>query len=170
MQTWRAKLILAAALVLLWTTAYGEFYQYTDANGMQRFTDNLAVVPPDQRPQVKTYESVKSEPVHTVDEASSKAASSSDGSAPQTGDWNEKIANQANELDRMQVELSKTYRSLQVEREALVSSAPAAGASAEERSVYQNKVDGLNAKIKDYEAQYADFKSKEKAFNDRYKN
>ena len=63
MRAWRAKLLLAGALVLLWTTAYGEFYQYTDTNGVLRFTDDLATVPPEQRSDVKTHQSVKSDPV-----------------------------------------------------------------------------------------------------------
>ena len=175
MRAWRAKLLLAGALVLLWTTAYGEFYQYTDTNGVLRFTDDLASVPPEQRPDVKTHQSVKSDPVQPAAAApvtgnqSPGAAPSIDGTPPQTGAWNAKIASQANELDRMQVELNKAYRDLQAAREALEAKTPPAGASTEARDAYRKQVKNLNARIENYEAQYAAFREKEKAFNDQYR-
>lgn len=175
MRAWRAKLLLAGALVLLWTTAHGEFYQYTDTNGVLRFTDDLASVPPEQRPDVKTHQSVKSDPVQPVAAApvagkqSPGTAPSLDGTTPPSGSWNERIAGQANELDRLQVELNKTYRALQAEREALEAKAPPADASTEARDAYRNQVKKLNARIEDYETQYAAFREKEKAFNDQYR-
>ena len=44
--------LLLAGMVVYWATpAFCEYYQYTDQNGVLRFTDNLASIPPDQRPQ-----------------------------------------------------------------------------------------------------------------------
>lgn len=156
--------------------AYGEFYQYTDSNGVMRFTDDFATVPSDQRPDVTTHESVKSAPVqpaqhfqNTGKKSLTTMASSGDASL-QTGTWHEKIDSQTKELDRIQTELSKTYQSLQAERQALAAKAPPASASADARAAYRRQVDQLNKKIADYEAQYAEFRQKEKAFYDKYKN
>jgi hypothetical protein len=121
------KRTLLLPVMVLWLVsppAYGEYYQYTDTNGVLRFTDDLASVPPEQRPDVKTLQSVKSDPVQPAAAApvtgnqSPGTAPSIDGTTPQTGAWNAKIASQANELDRLQVELNKAYRDLQVAREA----------------------------------------------------
>jgi hypothetical protein len=87
----------------------------------------------------------------------------------QTGTWSEKIDRQANELDRRQLALAKTYRSLQAERDALAAKAPPAGANAQARAAYRRQVDQLNQKIGDYDARYTKFREKEKAFNDRYR-
>ena len=168
-------LFIGCVGLLLTTPALGEYYQYTDANGMQRFTDDLSTVPPDQRPNIKTYQSVKSEPVQPAPgtpvgvQGKKRSAPPSPGSAtPGNGTWRERISHQANELDRIQVELNKTYQALDAERKALAAKEPPIGASAEERAAYRRQVNQLNAKIDDYEARYADFRKKEKAFNDQY--
>jgi hypothetical protein len=175
MQTWKTILVLIVALVLSWTASNAEFYQYIDADGKQRFTDDLATVPPDQRPEIKTYQSVVSEPIQkpadvpVKGDGGSIAASSLSKTRPQTGTWKESIINQANELNSMQLELNKTYRSLDTKRESLTAKAPSAGASAEELDAYQRQVQQLNVKIKDYETRYTEFKNKKKAFNDKYR-
>ncbi len=63
MQKW-IRSILVAGMVVLWTMpAWCDYFQYRDENGVLRFTDDLASVPPDQRPGVTTHQSVKSNPV-----------------------------------------------------------------------------------------------------------
>ncbi len=52
--------VSAIGLILMLTllvpvSSYGEFYKYRDENGVVRFTDNLAEVPKDQRPEVESY-------------------------------------------------------------------------------------------------------------------
>jgi hypothetical protein len=175
MQTWKTILVLIVALVLSWTASNAEFYRYIDAYGKQRFTDDLSNVPPDQRPEIKTYQSVVSEPIQKSADVPVKgdrgaiAVSSFDKTQLQTGTWKERVINQANELNSMQLELNKTYRSLDTKREALTAKAPSAGASAEELDAYQRQVQQLNVKIKDYEIRYTKFKNKKKAFSEKYR-
>jgi hypothetical protein len=175
MQTWKTILLIIVTLVLSWTASNAEFYRYIDANGKQRFTDDLATVPPDQRPVIKTYQSIVSKPIQAPADAPIKgngggsvAASSFGETTPQTGTWKERVFNQANELNDMQLKLHKTYQTLEVKRKTLAAKAPPAGVSAEEQEAYYQQVNQLNAKIKDYEAKYTEFKNKEKAFNDQY--
>ena len=59
---------------------------------------------------------------------------------------------------------------MQADRQALEAKVPPADASTEARDAYRKQVKNLNARIEDYEAQYADFKEKEKAFNDSIEN
>lgn len=155
--------------------ALGEFYQYTDADGVQRFTDDIANVPPAQRPNIKTHQSVKSDPVQlaNLDQETGTGAldskPSSEDASLQNGTWGEKIERQAETLDRMQVELETNYRSLQAERDVLAKKKPVNGASAETRAAYRRQVQALNDKIEAYETRYAEFRKKEKAFNDQYR-
>ena len=168
-------LFVTVVLGLVCLPAYGKFYQYTDANGVKRFTDDIANVPPEQRTDVKMHESVKSDPVQPARHAQSAGTPSPDmmtpsGDAPsQTGTWHEKINSQAKDLDREQSNLNKTYQSLQAERQALAAKAPPAGASAETRAAYRQQVKQLNQKIDTYESQYEDYRKKAKAFNDQYR-
>lgn len=176
MPSWLKRMLLMVVVVLLATPVYSEYYQYTDSNGVLRFTDNIANVPQEQRPDVKTHQSVKSSPaqpktrVKAAEEGSRLSTPATGGSSiPEAGTWNEKLSVQANALDQMQVELDKTFNGLQAERNALAAKMPPAGATAKERDAYRQQVDALNAKIERYEAQYVDFKEKEKAFNARYR-
>lgn len=157
-------------VMLLALPGYGEYYQYIDANGVARFTDDITAVPPAKRPEVKTYVSVKNRPALSTasDRApteGSRAAPSSSGPSFQPGFWKDKMANQADELDRMQIELRQTYNALQKERSALSSEAPEQDMTAEERDAYHRRVERLNAGIESYEAQYADYQGRVKVFN-----
>lgn len=165
--------MLAGILVLLASPGWGEYYQYTDENGILRYTDNIAAVPPDQRPEVKIYESVKSFPVQTT--GGEGTTTRADAPAPPAGQdipdaaggWTERLARQteaAAALDRIQADLNQTFISLQNEKAALAAKANTAASDD-----YRKQVDALNAKIARYEAQLSDFREKEKAFNAQYK-
>ena len=175
MKIWITALVIIAIMLVSWTGAFGEYYRYTDADGNPRFTDNLGAVPPDQRPTVQTYQSVKSTPVkpsaggQMPGTRTAMLGSSQGSNSSQAGTWNDRLANQASELDRMQVDLEKNYQSLQKERDALAAKAPPAWADADKRAAYRSQVDKLNRKIDDYESRYAEFKEKEKKFNKRYR-
>ena len=165
------KVLLAGMVLWLATPALGEYYQYTDPNGVLRFTDDLASVPQDQRPDMKTYESVKSNPVQTVtgSQLETKRARSllpaENGTQPSAGTWKETSFRQANELDRMQVELNKTFLELQAERTALKAKAPIGDTSEKASKAYRKQVDTLNAKIDRYEKLHAEYKEQLKAYN-----
>lgn len=168
------QLLIAGALVLLAAPAHCEYYQYRDASGVLRFTDDIANVPPEQRTDVKTYQSVRSSQSQPADIKQEKGNGSrkplpiNDNPSPQSGSWNERISRQADELDRMQVELVKDYSALQSERAALEKNVPSAWATKEIRKAYRRQVKALNAKIARYETQYAQYREKEKTFNSRY--
>ena len=175
MQSLICKLLLTGMIALLVTPTYGEYYQFTDANGRLRFTDDIASVPQEQRPDVKTYESVKSSPdqptsrMRANGNGSRVSTPSSGGASNSAGTWKEKMSRQADELDRVQEELHKTFVDLQAERSALEAKAPHAGATRKERDAYRDRVDALNAKIERYEEQYAEYKEQEKAFHEQYR-
>ena len=83
----KIKMVIVTGMVICWLApAYGEYYQYRDENGVLRFTDDLASVPPDQRPDVKTHQSIESKPVKQISnsatvESATRAGPSSSGAA-----------------------------------------------------------------------------------------
>lgn len=170
------KLLFLIELILVFgTAAWGQYYQYTDENGVLRYTDNLAAVPPDQRENVTTHESVVSAPV----EKSDRAAASKTSNFPQpaegeikkqpapAGSWKEAVAKRkkaAEELDRMQADLNQTFMALQNEKSALAAQEPTPGAAEQVKQNYRMKVEALNRKIERYENQLKAFKEKEAAF------
>ena len=68
--------LLAVVVICLPRVGNAEFYRYRDANGVLRFTDNLAEVPKDQRPGAQRYETFKSAPPAAAAVDSSKAGES----------------------------------------------------------------------------------------------
>jgi len=168
-------LLLMGLMLVFGTAAWGQYYQYTDENGVLRYTDNLAAVPPDQRENVTTHESIVSAPV----EKSSGAAASKASGFPQpadedadkptapAGSWKESVAKRkkaAEELDRMQADLNQTFMALQNEKSALADQEPPSGATEQVKQNYRMKVEALNRKIEGYENQLKAFREKEAAF------
>jgi hypothetical protein len=168
-------LIVMGLILVFGTAAWGQYYQYTDENGVLRYTDNLAAVPPGQREDVTTHESVVSAP---VEKNNSAAASKSSGFPQPSGDsaktrpapagsWKEGVAKRkqaAEELDRMQADLNRTFMALQNEKSALAAREPPPGATEPVKQNYRMKVEALNRKIERYENQLKAFKEKEAAF------
>lgn len=147
----------------------GEFYQYKDRNGNMRFTDNLADVPADQQQNMKTYEAVEGSPVPPPDEeAQTSSLNPPEQGSPAAGiakDESDKRAIAA-ELDKTQAELKQRFKELVAEKAALAASAPKKGAKSIEKGPYIDKVDALNANIKQYEKDREVFEKRVKAFNE----
>ena len=177
MQKKMRALLLVGLILSVAATAWAEqFYRYTDENGVPRYTDNLANVPPEQRKNMATHESVVSSPVQakkSVPSVSSGTASTQpsqktgNARTERTGSWREGAAQRkeaAQELDRMQADLSEMFQSLQSERSALAAKQPSPGATEEVMQTYREQVEVLNRKIEHYENQLKLFRDKEAGF------
>lgn len=168
--------MLVAGMVALWTVpAWCEIYQYRDQNGVLRFTDDIASVPPDQRPGVTTRRSVESRPGkgEAASPAGKKVSASPVPSQQETrssaNTWEGKKARQMGEFDRKQAELDRKFTDLQNERTRLAAKAPSPKASFEEKAVYNRKVAALNARIDRYEEELAAFTQQVNAYNAKVK-
>ncbi|MGB9499060.1 MAG: DUF4124 domain-containing protein [Dissulfuribacterales bacterium] len=167
------KILLAALFLFVAMPVVGEYYQYKDAQGNLRFTDNPANVPEDQQPNLKTFESVQTtwvpESARVVEPAgkdSEPVLNQREISQPSSSDtWEEKIQGLGRELDTMRVELSQTAESLREQQKALEAQAPGKQASSKEKIAYSEKVEALNAEIEAYNKQRQVFNEKVKAFN-----
>jgi hypothetical protein len=175
MWIWIRNLVLAAMVVFWVTPAFGEYYQYTDQNGILRFTDDLASVPPDQRPGVTTHQSVQSAPVEkttgvaVADQSSTSPTAAGKASESSGSTWQGRNSQKRQELDQMQADLKTTFEELQSERSALEAKAPPKGATFGEKVAYAEKVEGLNAKIASYEEALSAFNEKVNLFNSQVK-
>jgi hypothetical protein len=168
--------VFLAGLVVFWAVpAFGEYYQYTDRNGVLRFTDDLASVPPDQRPGVKTHQSIESQPVQQpadnagTEKVSRSTAATEKETAPSGGTWQGRNSQKKQALDQMQAELKATFEALQTERAALEAKAPPTGATLEEKVAYAEKVEDLNAKIVSYEERLEVYNQEVNAYNSQAK-
>jgi len=175
MWKWLRNLVVAGMVALWAMPAWCEYYQYRDANGVLRFTDDIASVPPDQRPGVTTHRSVESSPVSKAgapsagEKVPAPRAAVQQGKIPGGSTWEGKKAKQLAEFDRKQAELDRKFTELQNERAQLEAKAPSGKASFEEKAVYNQKVAKLNAKIDSYEEELAAFTQQVNAYNAQVK-
>jgi DNA repair ATPase RecN len=155
-----------------------QYYQYRDANGVMRYTDDLAAVPLEQRDNMKTHRAVAAapDPMKTSATPTVKEAAADTPGAKQKLDsdasWKELTAQRkkaAEELDHIQAELSRTFRTLQNESNVLAAKEPSPGASDQVIRAYRRKVDALNEKIGRYESRLATFREKEADFRAQYR-
>jgi predicted RNase H-like nuclease (RuvC/YqgF family) len=173
-------------MMLLATAAGAEYYQYTDPDGTLRYTDDLYQVPEAQRPAMKTFRSEKSvssetaaqppegdselqapEPSEPERSDAAEAMEEAEANEAAGADLEEKTLQEtAAELDRMQMELNNTWAALQEERAALKAQAPPKNARTQERIQYSVKVENLNNRIAEYEADLKAFEKNVDAFND----
>lgn len=162
-------ILLMGAVLFLSTPAFGEYYRYIDDNGMQRYTDDLSSVPIDQRPEVKTYESVKSDPVRpTTGKPSETKVAPKEGSKGGEN-WFEKASKEADELNRKRQDLDKFHQALREEKETLLKEKPSTRAEKKTLQAYHEKVRALNAKIVSYETRYSAYQKEVDAYNEKYK-
>lgn len=160
------------ALFIAWAPppSLGEFYKYKDENGVTRFTDNLAEVPPAQRPEVDAY----SEPSDFItpaqpqpqksdrrdrgeafknrltEEVEKEKADSPEQRAAQLRDEKKRLEIEYNEIMEQQKVLS-------AERETLKTPAS--------YRVYNKKQKRLRERAEDYEERRKLFEEEVKAFN-----
>jgi len=151
-------LIILAVLSLLPIPACAEYYKYKDSNGVLRFTDNLLLVPKDQRENIQAYEEAVTPE-----------------SKPETSDVVKEGADLKNknirieQLNSERNSLEKSFKDLEAERIFLLESPP----SPQEKEAYEThrkRIEAFNDKIKSYEEQRKMFQSKVDAFNAEIEN
>ena len=150
--------ILTAALVITvaWGTASeAQMYKYRDAQDNVCFTDNLAQIPLDQRPQAQTMKTVKSDDAPGTEAENSKKQL-------RAGDQVESLGSDETVVDEETIaalnirkkELDDEFSGLMAEKYALLQEKQKldglAGRDVEARQAYEGKVTDLNNRIADY--------------------
>jgi hypothetical protein len=120
-----------------------EIYKYRDANGVLRFTDNLAEVPPSQRPNVQSYQEIKTTTIAAEETAAEPIAD---------------LKNIEEQLLRDKAVLDEEYTQLTELRDSL--EAASTPKTPEEIAVYEKQVADYNERLKAYEAKQQVFREK----------
>ncbi len=141
--------------------ATAEIYKYRDAQGVIRYTYDLAEVPEDQRPKVQTYEEAPATPEvdPTPKEDDAPAGTAEDDSGTGTPVVDEKKIEELNQkkkkLDAELAELMEEKYKLLKEKKSLEGSL--AGRDAKKVAEYDGKVKKLNRKIAEYQKRHEAF-------------
>jgi hypothetical protein len=161
-------LLVVLALMMSPLVAQGEFYRYKDAEGIVRFTDNLAEVPEDQRPQVAVYQEARPPAPAPVNGATETAADKAPDEEPietfaVDPETLERLEATKQALDQEYAELMDTKQKLLQEKEEKLKGLAARDVRA--RQDYEDRVKGLNDRIRDYEKRREAFTKEVDALN-----
>ena len=153
--------------------AAADIYKYRDAQGVVRYTYDLAEVPEDQRPQVQTYEEAPTE-----SSASSQAGEASgddqDKAEKKTDDDLVVDEKTIEELNQKKKELDAEFAGLMEEKYKLLKEKTKldtlAGRDTVAVAEYDNKVTELNRKIAEYQKRREAFEKKAEAVKKAIEN
>ena len=162
--------VLALALTIFALPATAEFYKYVDKNGNVRFTDDINMVPPEQRKNLKSYVESESQPdpepaqqdkaPKEPDDNQQNAADIYAGDKQKEG-YYEKTRK---ELDAMKAELDAEYRAI-MEEKAILTQERELAKSRQQIQEYNQKVEKLNERATAYEKKGADYSKRVEEFN-----
>jgi len=158
----RIIILLSVFCFLITIPAVAEYYQYEDAQGNLRFTDDSASIPKDTQKDITTYESIQSKSFQDPSEADVQISPTDTGGDNQLAD--------REALEQMRAALAQTATTLKIEHEQLADQDPGLKASKLQRDEYTEKVKLLNEKMVDYKQQHQAYNNKVKAYNARISN
>lgn len=148
--------VLTVFTVFTLVPASGQFYRYTDENGVVRYTDDLSLVPPDQIKAAKGYVELKEAPDRpaTTDE---KPATAETPALDVGRDAD--LEATAQKLQAMKEELQQQYQALIQEQKTLhekgrkvTQNKAEARKYKESQAAFAKRHQAYEAKRKDYEA------------------
>lgn len=167
-------LVLTVLFLSVALSGGAEYYQYRDADGNDRFTDNIADIPPDQRPDITTHQSIEPDPYQeetTLDQNAEERQSADQEAADEAMETDRNRAGASEERDggkdaltAQRDELRKEFEALQEERKA-IGPPPSPKANNAVKNEYNRKITKLNSKIEDYDRRTKAFDEKVKAYN-----
>jgi hypothetical protein len=165
------RLLALLMMLYLWlpTTVWAEFYKYKDPNGTWHFTDNIAEVPEDQRPQMESY--IGQEDLVAPEEKRQKVLTEDPGRQKAQVDKIKRIEVKqertqvaAKKLSREKTALDKEYADLMKEKKNLIREGNSITDPAQLED-FNEAVINLNEKITEFENRRLEFKKKADAFN-----
>ena len=166
--------VILMLLVVGSSPAAADIYKYRDAQGVVRYTYDLAEVPEDQRPQVQTYEeaSPTSDASPQVEEGSGDDKDKSGKEADEELVVDEKTIE---ELNQKKKELDEEFAGLMEEKYKLLKVKEKLAKTLDGRDTvavaeYDKQVKDLNGKIADYQKRRAAFENEAEAVKKAVEN
>ncbi len=166
------KLSICLLIIILATPASAKFYKYIDDEGNTRFTDDINLVPADQRKNIQSYEESISEPEETqasVNQEETQPARQSTTEIPTdsvTAVDSGTLEDQRKHLDALKKEIDSEYKEL-IETKKNLAKEREKAVSREEILQYNKKVENLNQRVKDYQQKGKDYEKQVEAYNER---
>jgi hypothetical protein len=167
---------LAGLLVMLFclvfsSFVYAEFYRYKDKDGVIRYTDDLSLVPEEQREKTEIYESVAPKSGSDEDAVAKEGEKTGGNSDIETDEIDVPEGKDVAQLEKMnkkKAELDKEYADLVKEKDELVKSKEGIKKDSELKA-YNEKIVELNDRISAFEKKRKEFAKEVDAFNARFK-
>ncbi len=166
------KLSICLLIIILATPASAKFYKYIDDEGNTRFTDDINLVPADQRKNIQSYEESISEPEETqasVNQEETQPARKSTTEIPTdsvTAVDSGTLEDQRKHLDALKKEIDSEYKEL-IETKKNLAKEREKAVSREEILQYNKKVENLNQRVRDYQQKGKDYEEQVDAYNER---
>jgi hypothetical protein len=152
------KIFVLISFLLFSVSASAEFYKYTDEDGNIRFTDDINLVPEDQRSKIRSYVESESEE-NTEQEATQENQQQSEQQTnfpnlsedePEEGS----IEELKSRIETIQQEIDQEYGALLKEKEQL--------AQDKKKVKTREQVESYNKRIESYNLRGQDFMKKQK--------
>ncbi len=161
---WRDVLI-AIICVGLSASAFAEFYQYTDGNGVLRFTDNYMDIPVQQRKIVKRF--TDPDDFLTPEQIAAREQIRKEREGKTSAEIQAaKRLQLRDSLNQSKAELDKTHAQLSAEQKALEKEKETVSMSDYYRAkAYRDKVIDFNRRLAEYQKRLKIFNKEAKAFN-----
>jgi len=161
---WRYVLI-GLVVVGLAAPASGEFYRYTDENGVLRYTDTYMDIPIEQRrgvtPLIETEAESIPAPAVETEPAENALRAKNPAGTPAAGllEMHTMLTQKKQQLDHSYAQLLKERQMLEKEEEAVSMSDP------DQAEAYRDKVIDFNRRLKAHRQQVETFAQQVEAFN-----
>ncbi len=162
-------LVLVILLVLSCQKAFAEYYRYVDESGQVRYTDNIDMIPVEQRPDVQEYYELQSIPEETKqgqDQPASEESTEQIEINPAVLDGDANEINAA--LESKKQAIDNEQKKLLEEKTALENSYKKIRSKAG-MDEHKKKVTNLNTRIVDFEKRRQVFNAEAEAFNAKLK-
>jgi hypothetical protein len=166
-------LVLVIILALYYQKAFAEYYRYVDESGQVSYTDNIDMIPKEQRPDIQEYYELKRIPSPDEDD------DTQDGDARESEESTEQIEitpavlkGDVNEIkadfEGRKQTIDNEYKKLLEEKKNLDNIYKKIR-SAEDMEEYKKKVENLNTRIEDFKKRRDVFNAEADAFNAKLK-
>ncbi len=163
--TWMILLpVLGISLIFL-PPAFAEFYKYIDKNGVVRFTDDLSLVPEDQREKAPEYYESKTQPAEKDKSSGEKALN--DETLPDIEDISEEeLKKMREDLTAERKLLDEEYKKLMEVRQKLARKKRVATTKYRAKERKKMRAD-LEKRIREYDAKRKAYQEKLKIYNQK---
>lgn len=158
---WAYLLIIS---LLLAAPACAEIYRYIDANGQQRWTDDLSQVPKEQRQSAQRIQSIDTRPADV--QAKPESPLQSEPGNQGADDQKQSADLSRNALEKEKADLDTQYQQLLQERKQLDQMKTEAK-TREDQLALKDRISGYNSKTQQYETQLNAFNKKIQAYNQK---